>query len=61
MLINLSSHDQKQIRSLFEDVLGVLNDQKNVIQLPRAKATRTSSDEWAYRCLLKRYAARCVI
>lgn len=37
MLIGLSSHDQKQIWSLFEDVLGVLSDQKKVIQLLKAE------------------------
>lgn len=37
MLIGLSSSDQKQIWSLFEDVLGVLSDQKNVIQLLKAE------------------------
>lgn len=37
MLIGLSAHDQKQIWSLFEDVLGVLSDQKKVIQLLKAE------------------------
>ena len=37
MLIGLSSSDQRQIWSLFEDVLGVLSDQKNVIQLLKAE------------------------